>query len=1353
MANITSLGFTIFSTYDGKGVSQARKDLNDLNDDLNSNADTIKKSSDSFFSLSTAAAALGPGLIPIGAAALGVGGGLLTMGAAGAAAGGLLALAFDATLRNATSSAAAINNAWNSVIKAESDLGIKIGPALVQPVQTASDGMIHILGLLAPAIENLVPDLQRASDAFLDWSKSSDGAQKWINWIASTGGLILNAFIGIVMELGSVFGAALMAFTPMALSITDGLGRMGLAAQAWARNGGFTDFINMMKANGPAVENVFKLLGGALGNVSQAMIGLGPVSLSLTTTFLKLIASLPPSAIQAIVVAMLAFRTAMLVSTADVQLAQLKIVAMKIAILSLQVAYVIVVAATWIWSAAMTAAGDSALLAVGWIVLIVAAVAALVVGIIWLVNNWSEVWNGMKVVAGIVWQWMQSTWNSITHFFVEAWQATAGVFVAAWNAVWNGLKGVFTDVINFIKQYWQFLILDFGPLGWLIDLATHWSIVWDGIKIAAQVVWTALQIAWNVFITALQIVWLAVSAVLVAAWNIVWTGISIVAQTIWTGLQLAWSIFITGLQIIWLAVSGALVAAWNAVWMGIQIVAQAIWDALQLAWSIFITGLQTIWLAVSGALSAAWSAVWTAIQIVAQAIWDALQAAWSIFITGLQTIWLAVSGALSAAWNAVWAAMQAAAQAIWDALQAAWSAFTGAITSAYDAFSSALSAAWSAFWNAIQAAAQAVWSAIQAAWSAFTSALTAAYQAFSSALQSAWSAFWSAIQTAAQAVWSAIQAAWSAVLNAVRAAYDAFASALTSAWSGFWNALHTAAQAVWSAMQSAWSAFTGAIRSAYDSFASSISSAWSSFWNAIKSTAQSIWDTITNAFKSFTSGIQSALQSAVNAMKTVWTTIEDIFKVPVHFVIDTVINGGIIMAVNWVIGKLGGSDTAVPKVGLPFADGGFVRGPGTSKSDSIPARLSNGEYVMNANAVRKHGVSKLDAMNQGHMLAGGANQKQLAGRAKTGGFGFADGGLADSDLETLFEGLIKTVTGAAAGAAGDVAGAAGDVAGAVKGAANSVASANIPVVSNIASLIGGGASAAESAADAVKGALIGWGQSEFDQGTDAIIKLITDKFAKSIPGAGGPIQALGTGAASHTMSQLLTNIKGTMSKFLFGQQQKQITSFESIAGGSIPTADHLAVIDAAWAAAGVGGNLADWEVGMNTLIGRESGWNPNAINLTDSNATAGHPSQGLAQTIPSTFEAYHAPGTSNNILDPVANIAAAMRYIVATYGGIRNVQQAFGATPLGYANGTSFARQGWHMTGEKGPEWVNFGGGETVLKNGRTPEVSGGGSLAPIVVENHWHGNPTKEAVQYAESDMADNLRKAVMAGTGKRNH
>ncbi len=67
-------------------------------------------------------------------------------------------------------------------------------------------------------------------------------------------------------------------------------------------------------------------------------------------------------------------------------------------------------------------------------------------------------------------------------------------------------------------------------------------------------------------------------------------------------------------------------------------------------------------------------------------------------------------------------------------------------------------------------------------------------------------------------------------------------------------------------------------------------------------------------------------------------------------------------------------------------------------------------------------------------------------------------------------------------------------------------------------------------------------------------------------------------------------------------------------------------------------------------IHTESSGNPNAINNDDINAIQGHPSQGLLQTIPSTFNQYHLPGDSSNITDPQANLDAAINYHKQVYG-------------------------------------------------------------------------------------------------------
>lgn len=81
--------------------------------------------------------------------------------------------------------------------------------------------------------------------------------------------------------------------------------------------------------------------------------------------------------------------------------------------------------------------------------------------------------------------------------------------------------------------------------------------------------------------------------------------------------------------------------------------------------------------------------------------------------------------------------------------------------------------------------------------------------------------------------------------------------------------------------------------------------------------------------------------------------------------------------------------------------------------------------------------------------------------------------------------------------------------------------------------------------------------------------------------------------------------------------------------------------------------------GIYRNIMRESSGNPYAINLWDINAQNGIPSKGLLQTIDPTFNAYHVSGTSWNVYNPVANIAAACNYAWHVYGGMDNVNSAY----------------------------------------------------------------------------------------------
>ena len=82
------------------------------------------------------------------------------------------------------------------------------------------------------------------------------------------------------------------------------------------------------------------------------------------------------------------------------------------------------------------------------------------------------------------------------------------------------------------------------------------------------------------------------------------------------------------------------------------------------------------------------------------------------------------------------------------------------------------------------------------------------------------------------------------------------------------------------------------------------------------------------------------------------------------------------------------------------AIGGYITGPGTGTSDSIPARLSNGEFVIRSEAVKRYGTNFLNAVNDGTFA-----------RIYTEVPRFAEGGLVKEATNNVGNNMAKSMGG------------------------------------------------------------------------------------------------------------------------------------------------------------------------------------------------------------------------------------------------------------------------------------------------------------------------------------------------------
>lgn len=189
---------------------------------------------------------------------------------------------------------------------------------------------------------------------------------------------------------------------------------------------------------------------------------------------------------------------------------------------------------------------------------------------------------------------------------------------------------------------------------------------------------------------------------------------------------------------------------------------------------------------------------------------------------------------------------------------------------------------------------------------------------------------------------------------------------------------------------------------------------------------------------------------------------------------------------------------------------------------------------------------------------------------------------------------------------------------------------------------------------------------------------------------GWVIKGLANGLTGGNLKSLGTSVFDDFGGGVFNSMD-MIKAFLSADMGSMGGVASGNVKNWLMSAIGITGVDPSWLPMLQTMAMKESGGNPRAINLWDSNAKAGIPSKGLMQTIEPTFDAYKMSGL-NNIYNPIHNAVASIRYVLARYGSIFNTpgarSMAHGGGWQGYANGgfVDDKELAWH--GEEGSEAI-----------------------------------------------------------------
>lgn len=118
--------------------------------------------------------------------------------------------------------------------------------------------------------------------------------------------------------------------------------------------------------------------------------------------------------------------------------------------------------------------------------------------------------------------------------------------------------------------------------------------------------------------------------------------------------------------------------------------------------------------------------------------------------------------------------------------------------------------------------------------------------------------------------------------------------------------------------------------------------------------------------KTFKEGLTEGLQTSIVGLAKGTMTLREAVLNLTNTILDAMIRIAAQQLVTQVTSSAGSWWSAIASAfsgAGGYATGGPIRGPGTSTSDSIPARLSDGEWVIQASAVSHYGHAFMDAIN------------------------------------------------------------------------------------------------------------------------------------------------------------------------------------------------------------------------------------------------------------------------------------------------------------------------------------------------------------------------------------------------------
>ncbi len=265
---------------------------------------------------------------------------------------------------------------------------------------------------------------------------------------------------------------------------------------------------------------------------------------------------------------------AVVVSTARWVANTAALMAQKVALVATRVAMGAATAAQWLFNAALAANP---------IGLVVAAIAALVAGLIWF---FTQTELGQKIWAGFM-SFLSDTWNNISAIATAVWTGISDFFTSTWEGIVGFATGAWNGLVDFFSGMWEGITSSFSTnIEFILGLFTGWTVYsliidnWEQIAAFFSDVWGGIVSAVQSALGWTQGIIVDATSAIAAWWSGLWTGVRDFFVGLWSGIVSTASSAVARVSSVVQNVVSGLAGWWRNTWSGVSSFLSGIWSGM-----------------------------------------------------------------------------------------------------------------------------------------------------------------------------------------------------------------------------------------------------------------------------------------------------------------------------------------------------------------------------------------------------------------------------------------------------------------------------------------------------------------------------------------------------------------------------------------------------------------------------------------------------------------------------------------------------------------------------------------------------------------------------------------------------